>query len=145
MQMLPGDITTYKKFHKYVSLAMPEVVHVSRIINEIKKQAGTITADKIKEALAWGKGPVIKVEVMAEAGKFTPGTNTIKIRKLRVEQFEAGKGLVTAPNGKLVYYVGVILLHELTHWADDQDGVDNPLEEGDEFEKAIYGGVVHAP
>ena len=145
MQMRAADITAYKKFHKYVSLKMPEVAKVVSIVNEIQKEAGTITVATIKEALEWGKGPTIEVTAMAEAGKFTPGTNVIKIRKLRVEQFEAGKGLVKAPNGNLVYYVGVILLHELTHWADDQDGVDNPLEEGDEYEKAIYGGVVHAP
>ena len=148
MQMRPSDITTYKKFHKYVSLGMPEVVHVTTIINEIKKQSEqgtTISTDTIKDALLWGKGPVVVVEDMPDAGRFTPGTNEIKIRKFRVEQFEAGKGLVKTPKGRLVYYVGVILLHELTHWADDQDGIDNPLEEGDEFEKAIYGGVVHAP
>src|SRR5215510_2826564 len=145
MQMSAGDIKTYKKFYKYVSLSMPGVASVTKIINEIQKEAGTISTAKIKEALLWGKGPMVQVEDMEDAGEFTPGTNTIKIRKARVEQFEAGKGLVKAPNGKLVYYVGVILLHELTHWADDQDGVDNPLEEGDEFEKAIYGGVIHAP
>ena len=144
MQMTPGDISTYKKFHKYVSLKIPEVAKVSSIVNEIRKEAGTISTAKIKEALEWGKGPTINVTVMPEAGKFTPGTNIIKIRKLRVDQFEAGKGLVKTSKGQLVYYVGVILLHELTHWADDQDGIDNPLEEGDEFEKTIYGAVVHA-
>jgi len=143
--MSRGSIATYKKFHKYVSLKMPEVRNVVAILDGIRGQAGTITKARIKEALEWGKGPMIKVEVMSVAGEFTPGTNEIRIRKQRVDEFEAGRGLVTAPNGKLVYYVGVILLHELTHWADDQDGVDNPLEEGDEFEKAMYGGVVHAP
>ena len=145
MQMSKADISKFKQFHRYVSLKMPEVSGVFAIINEIQKQAGTISKNKIKEALQWGKGPLIKIEVMDEAGKFMPGTNVIKIRKFRVEQFEKGDGITTAPNGKLVYYVGVILLHELTHWADDQDGVDNPLEEGDEFEKAIYGGVVSGP
>jgi hypothetical protein len=37
--------------------------------------------------------------------------------------------------------VGVILLHELVHWADDQDGVDTVGEEGFSFEDAVYGGV----
>ena len=145
MQMLKADIKAYRQFHRYVSLRIPEVAAVFKIVKEIQAEAGTISTAKIKKALEWGEGPVIRVVEMDEAGKFTPGTNEIKIRKKRVEEFEKGKGLVTAPNGKLVYYVGVILLHELTHWADDQDGVDNPLEEGDEFEKAIYGGVVHAP
>src|SRR5262245_36944309 len=145
MQMTKEDIKAFRQFSRYVSLKIPEVAGVFKIVNEIQNQAGTISTATIKKALEWGKGPVIKIVVMNEAGKFLPGTNEIQIRKKRVEEFEKGKGLVTAPNGKLVYYVGVILLHELTHWADDQDGIDNPLEEGDEFEKAIYGGVVHAP
>ncbi len=44
---------------------------------------------------------------------------------------------------------GVTLLHELTHWADAQDGVDNPVpgdptnEEGMAFERDIYGKVMN--
>ena len=148
MQMNSGDISTYKKFHKYVSLKIPEVAGVGVIINAIKKQAEqgtTISRATIKEALEWGKGPTVQVEDMSDEGRFTPGTNILRIRKLRVEQFEAGKGLVKTPKGQMVYFVGVILLHELTHWADDQDGIDNPLEEGAEFEKAVYGGVINMP
>jgi hypothetical protein len=31
------------------------------------------------------------------------------------------------------------LLHEMVHWGDWKDGVDQPDEEGKEFEKAAYG------
>ena len=44
--------------------------------------------------------------------------------------------------GKLVYLVGVTLLHELAHWADDQDGVDTSGEEGELYEKDVYGKLV---
>jgi len=145
MQMSADDIRRFPQFHKYVSLRIPEVAQVAKIVSSIQANAGEISIAKIKEALSWGKGPMIKVTVMDDAGEFTPGTNEIKIREQRVKEFEGGKGLVKAPNGRLVYYVGVILLHELTHWADDQDGVDTEGEEGDAFETAVYGGVVHAP
>ena len=42
-----------------------------------------------------------------------------------------------------VYLVGVTILHELTHWGDDQDGVDRPGEEGEEFEIKVYGKVIN--
>ena len=148
MKMMPADMVTYKKFKAYVSTRIPEVRSVAFIINAIKKQAEqgtTISSKTIKDALIWGNPPTVQVEDMPDEGRFRPGTDIIRVRKHRVEQFEAGKGLVKTPKGQLVYYVGVILLHELTHWADDQDGVDNPLEEGDEFEKAVYGGVVTMP
>jgi hypothetical protein len=145
--MTAADIKKYPKFAAYVSKNIPEVRFVPAIIATIKKLAGDIKADKIKKALEWGSGPMIKiVDTNAYEGEFTPDENSqeIRIRKRRVDEFEAGKGLVKTPNGKLVYFVGVTLLHELTHWADDQDGVDTPGEEGEQFETAMYGGVVNA-
>jgi hypothetical protein len=35
-----------------------------------------------------------------------------------------------------------VLLHELVHWGDDQDGVDRPGEEGKEFERRAYGTAI---
>jgi hypothetical protein len=143
MQLSAADIKKYPKFARYVSLNMPEVAQVSVIINKIQELAGTIEKSTIKEALKWGKGPMINVADLADDtnGEFTPDThsNEIRINKKRVQQFEAGKGLEATATGRLVYIVGTILLHELTHWADDQDGVDTPGEEGKAFEMAIYG------
>ena len=65
-----------------------------------------------------------------------------------MKEFEAGKGLRATTSGKQVYLVGVTLLHELTHWADAQDGHDDAVpgdpgnEEGEAFERAVYGGVI---
>lgn len=59
-----------------------------------------------------------------------------------VDEFEAGKGKRVARAGD-VYLVGVTLLHELVHWGDDQDGIDRPGAEGEEFERLIYGSVIH--
>ena len=143
MQLSREDIRKYPKFAKYVSLRIPEVAQVMVIVNKIKELAGTITVTKIKEALEWGKGPMVKVADLPDTtnGEFTPDihSNEIRINRKRVEQFEAGRGLEAAANGKLVYIVGTILLHELTHWADDQDGVDTAGEEGKAFEQGIYG------
>ena len=146
MQMSADDIKTYPKFKQYVSIAIPKVVEVKSIINAIHKFAGTIEDATIKEALLWGKGPMIKIVVMDDYGQFSPdiGSNEIRIQEAIVKEFESGSknSLKKTKSGQLVYLVGVTLLHELTHWADDQDGVDTPGEEGEHFENAIYGKVI---
>ncbi len=146
MQMTKEDIKAYPKFAKYVSVNIPDVANVVKIITNIQKYAGTISLAKIKEALVWGKGPMINVTVLVGAyGEFTPDSNSneIRISDKVVKEFEEGKGLRKTPKGVFVYLAGVTLLHELTHWADDQDGVDTPGEEGEAFEQAIYGGVIY--
>jgi hypothetical protein len=146
MQMSADDIKKYPKFKQYVSIAIPKVVEATTIISAIHKYAGVIEESKIKEALLWGKGPMIKITVMDDYGQFTPSSlsNEIRIQEKIVKEFESGsrKSLKKTKSGKLVYLVGVTLLHELTHWADDQDGIDTEGEEGEHFENAIYGKVI---
>lgn len=44
----------------------------------------------------------------------------------------------------MLYLVGVTLLHELVHWCEDQDGVDQTLsKEGLDFEQMVYGRVIN--
>jgi hypothetical protein len=157
MQMDPADIKCFPKFHYYVSINIPEVAKVGTIINAIAGLSGTTSKQTIKQALIWNCGPRIKIvkDLRGDDGKkafgeFTMGANSqeIRIDKDLVREFERGKGLRKTPNGQLVYLVGVTLLHELTHWADDQDGVDDPIpgdptnEEGEQFEIQVYGGIV---
>ena len=145
MQMSAADIKKYPKFARYVSVSIPrDIIPNDFILQKIRKFAGEISITKIKEALKWGKGPMIKITQLGSTdGAFTPNTssNEIRIDVDRVKDFEAGKGLGKTGHGKQVYMVGVILLHELTHWADDQDGVDTAGEEGWLFENEVYGGV----
>ena len=146
MQRSGDDIKKYPKFKQYVSIAIPKVVEATTIIKAIHKYAGVIEESKIKEALLWGKGPMIKIVVMDDYGQFTPNSlsNEIRIQEKIVKEFESGSknSLKKTKSGKLVYLVGVTLLHELTHWADDQDGIDTEGEEGEHFENAIYGKVI---
>lgn len=149
MQMTKDDIKKYPKLYQYVSCQIPLVANVGVIVNAIKKLAGTIDRSTITNALQWGKGPMLKIVDFPKGlyGEFSPGvrSNELRLSKAMVEKFEKGKGLVTAPNGKKVYLVGVTILHELTHWADDQDGVDTLGEEGNQFESLVYGGFVADP
>ena len=149
MQMTKEDIKNHPKLYQYVSCQIPLVANVGVIVSAIKKLAGTIERSKITDALKWGRGPMLKITVFPKGlyGEFSPGvgSNELRLSKAMIEKFEKGKGLVTAPNGKKVYLLGVTILHELTHWADDQDGVDTAGEEGNQFEDVIYGGFVADP
>jgi hypothetical protein len=40
-------------------------------------------------------------------------------------------------------FIEAAILHEIVHWGDAVDGIDQKVEEGDEFEKAAYGQVVY--
>lgn len=154
MKMSADTIKKYPKLHYYVRVNIPEVAEVKAIISNIKKLAGKTPRKTIKEALAWGKGPTIKVVpnlVCAGVnayGCYSWGSDEIQIDEGMVKDFEAGKGVVKTKNGKRVYLVGVALLHELTHWADAQDGVDDAVpgdpsnEEGNAYEKAVYGKIL---
>lgn len=142
--MNSSDIKKYPKLAYYVKYNIPQVLHVSPIIMALKKVGG-IKKSKIKQALKWGIGPEINITTLVKAyGAFTPNSksNEIRIDIKLVEQFEKGKDVRLARAGN-VYLIGVTLLHELVHWADDQNGKDRPGEEGEEFEKLIYGKVVN--
>jgi zincin-like metallopeptidase toxin 3 of polymorphic toxin system len=154
MRMDEATFKAYPKLHYYVRVNMPDVANVKAIVSAIKKLAGTTSRSTIKEALKWGEGPTIEVvSDLVCAGKkaygcYAWGSDVLQIDEDMVKDFEAGKGVVKNAAGKRVYLVGATLLHELTHWADAQDGTDDPVagdpsnEEGNAYEKAVYGKVL---
>jgi hypothetical protein len=77
---------------------------------------------------------------VSAVGCYTVDSNVIEVELDIVKEFEAGKGLRRTAYGHLVYYVGVTLLHELCHWANDGTGASDLTHE--KFEQALYGGVV---
>ncbi len=160
MHMSADQMKKFPRFARYVRNRMPEVQEVKPIIEAIRKLSGNVSRATIKKSLRWGQSPMIKVvKNLGADGEFTFGASSqeIRIDEDRVKDFEKGmsdkRGRFkkhlgkTKRSGKLVYMVGVILLHELTHWADDQDGVDDPIagdpsnEEGWAYEKKVYGGI----
>ena len=98
---------------------------------------GQASRSQVNEALSAGKGPQIDPAQLGGAyGAFTPGISSQKI--------EIDIGLLLAfeqgsASGKLS---DATILHELTHYFDDQDGSDFPGEEGNFFEIDCFGGVV---
>ncbi len=154
MKMSQEDQTAFKAFRYYVKVNIPEVVQVPAIIFGIKKLAGKTSTTTIKNALKWGNKPTIKIvtDLKGSDGKkayglYSWGSDIIQVDRQLVQDFCNGSGVVETMHGRKVYLVGATLLHELTHWADAQDGVDDEVagdptnEEGEQFERDVYGGI----
>ena len=145
MIMARSDQTTFPKFTKYVRFSLPTVVDVRSIVAAFAKY-GQIDRATLKRALAWGNEPHVTVKEFAGAiGLFDASVdpNEINIHTRIVREFEDGHGLRKTKWNKNVFLVGVTLLHELVHWADNLDGVDFPDEEGEQFETDVYGMVIN--
>ncbi len=154
MRLSERLIVAYPRFALYVEEELPAFAEMDDIIDTIHGLAGSTTRAEIIDALQWRQGPqisIIKRLVCAGGpayGCYTWGSNQIMINETTVSEYEAGRGLVKVSKGRQVDMIGVTLLHELTHWADAQDGVDDPVpgdpsnEEGEAFERAIYGRIL---
>jgi len=145
MIMIKADQVTFPKFTKYVRYSLPTVVDVKPIVAAFAKY-GQIDRATMKRALTWGNKPHITIkELVGAVGEFdaTVDPDEINIHTKIVKEFEDGHGLRKTKFGKNVYLVGVTLLHELVHWADNLDGIDFPDEEGEQFEKDVYGQVIN--
>jgi len=143
MKMSHADIASYPKFSKYVRFSLPQVIKVPAIVRAMQT-IGQLNKATLTRALTWGSDPSIKVVALAgEYGEFTPDvhSNEIRINSTLVADFEAGRDL-RAVRGGHAHLAGITVLHEMIHWGDDQDGIDRPGEEGEEFERLIYGAVI---
>lgn len=146
MKMANADVTSYPRFAYYVRNNIPEVINVRSIVNAMR-QIGQLDRASLQRALTWGEEPTINITTLANGtyGEFTPGSgsNEIRIHRGLVDDFETGRPQrQQTSSGGRVYFIGVVLLHELVHWGDDRDGIDRPGEEGKEFERVVYGSQI---
>ena len=91
-------------------------------------------------AISWGNRPQISVEQLSGAfGEYRPGRgeHIVYLDKDWATRFEKDHKKAAAKE-----LMEATVLHEMVHWGDDQDGKDQPGEEGEAFEKAAYGKVI---
>lgn len=144
MWLDPADAKTYQNVAEYMSRKLPTAYKEPSIAYALRK-VGQFNRIKLRQALRWGQQPTVVVTNLVGAyGEFTPniGSNEIRVNTATAQEFENGGGIRKARNGN-VYLIGVTLLHELIHWCDDQDRIDRPGEEGEEFENLVYGNVIN--
>lgn len=140
--VLNGDFQAkYPKFTEYVK-NVSSLVNNSKIVDGLIKY-GQFTKENIPNVLSWGKGPSINIEALEGAyGEYYPGkkTNEIKVNEKYVKLLESASGTELE---NLRYLLVVVLLHELVHYGDDQDGQDYPGEEGNLFETDVFGQIIN--
>ncbi|GAB2879125.1 hypothetical protein GCM10027046_03730 [Uliginosibacterium flavum] len=143
MKMQNADITRYQNFAKYVLKDLPLVQNDQQVVAGMRL-FGHLDSAALMRAVQWGTGPDIKiVPQLGSYGAFTAGakSNEIRISQALVLEFEAGTDIKHSWVKGQQHLAVVTLLHELCHWGDDQIGDPSMLgEDGDLFEKYVYGG-----
>ena len=133
-QLLKNGIQDFKN--------SPDVMHALMKYGQLSKK-------QILNDLEWGNGPKVKVlsiERKAVAGRFLQnrGSNILELNKEIAAQLEKATG---KEKEVLLFYIADIILHEYTHYGDDQDGVqysgvEGNAEAGNAFEIAAFGAVI---
>ena len=134
------DEKKYTRFSSFVKSEMPKKHNDPRALAALNKYGTNTGATKkdIAEEMKWGKGPTINVTALSGAnGEFSPGIGSqeLRIDDTIVNAYEKAK--TDLPAHKL--FLESTILHEFTHFLDDQDSTDRAGEEGQDFEEATYG------
>ena len=100
-----------------------------------------LTPDDARDALVTtSRHPVVDYrEMPGSNGQFSGGTDEERVflAKNICDKFEGSAADRRDPRMHML--VESTILHELVHWGDWKDGVDQPHEEGKAFERAAYG------
>ncbi len=145
MVMSAADQTAHPKLKALVQNRIPLAANDKRLTAALTTAGTNTGATKrdIAADLAWGAGPTVKVAVLSGAvGEFSPGIGSkeLRVHKPTVEAHQNEADASRIPGHEL--YLEDTILHEYTHYLDDQDGTDRAGEEGEEFENAAYGKVI---
>ncbi|MFV0483852.1 MAG: RHS repeat-associated core domain-containing protein [Bacteroidales bacterium] len=131
----------YQRLAHYLKNGVQGIANNKTIVAALKKY-GQFTDKQIESALEWGKGPSINVTNLDGAnGEFTPNSNSKELR-INIDIVEQLENATGEDRDAALLLVASTILHEFTHYGDDQDGVDYTEghgEEGQAFEEASYG------
>lgn len=129
----------YPKLSKWICENLPKVKNNAKIYkafllySELNKTVGSAS-------LTLGNAPTIDYRFMPGSnGEFEGSTfkDTVFISNEICEKFE--KSAKDAKDKRMHILIEFTILHEMVHWGDFKDGIDQPGEEGKKFEKAAYG------
>jgi RHS repeat-associated protein len=131
----------YPKLTNYLKNSVQEIANNPTIVKALA-EFGQLSEADVKKALTWGEGPTINVtELKGSNGSFSPGkgSDVLNINSKIVDLLENATG---DDRDAALLLVGSTILHEYTHYGDDQDGVDYTKghgEEGQAYEEKVYG------
>jgi hypothetical protein len=130
--------TDYPLLTNYLKNNIAEILNSPEIMSALSTYGQLSRAD-VKAALVWGSGPTINITTLVRVnGGFTGniGSDELRINKNIADNLESA--LSANKQANLLLLTSTIL-HEFTHYGDEQDGIDYPGEEGQKFEEAAFG------
>ena len=152
----------YPKLTEYLKYELPKIANNQRIVDEINGITD-VPKDVIKEALQWGKGPVIEIEQLGHSGEnekygvYRGHVNSADINTLFLD-VDLVNDIENLKNSQefrdaIAFLIGVTILHEYVHLGDvmfgDSFWGELHMSSGNEedeagivFEKAIFGETV---
>lgn len=137
MKIAPSFKKSYPKLSTWIEVNMPKVRAKPKVWSAFIKYS-ELSSSKALLALTTGQPPEIHFDVMPRAnGQFSGSRfpNRVYLAKSICEKFEKSD----SKNTNMHILVESTLLHEMVHWGDWKDGIDQAGEEGKMFEKAAYG------
>lgn len=127
----------YPKLSKWIKKEIPKAKNKSKVWTAFLKYS-ELSACKARRALGNGWYPILYFKAMPGSnGEFSGLTfkNRIYLADAICRRFEN----TDAKNADMHLLLESTILHEMVHWGDWKDGVDQIVEEGKEFEKEAYG------
>lgn len=137
MKIAPNFKSSYPKLSVWIETNLLKVKARLKVWAAFLKYS-ELNPAKALLALTPGQFPEIHFDVMPRAnGQFSGARfpNRVYLAKSICEKFEK----TDSKNLNMHILVESTLLHEMVHWGDWKDGVDQVGEEGKMFEKTAYG------
>ncbi|WP_185716121.1 hypothetical protein [Larkinella knui] len=143
--MTIGDQQKYPKFTELVRNLPTFVQNNPKVLKALVDWTG-FSADKVRELLTFGKGPIVKVmDLRSIKGPdvyghcLCPGVpqTQIEIEVAFVNGLE--NAYFQSTQEATAFLLTVVLLHEFVHWGAMTNGIkEYPMEFGNEFEKQAF-------
>ncbi|UPS92511.1 hypothetical protein [Bizionia sp. M204] len=150
----PNDLSSqykqqYPKLTAYLSMEFPKLSKDNLIINALN-QYGSLNNEQIKNALKWGNDSSVTIMIIdmpccwgAYGPQFGYDENTILLSTELAAELESNS---TISEDALNFFIGIVILHEVTHLGDylyNGDMYDG--EEGNDFELDVIGDYMLNP
>ena len=139
--------TDYPKLTEYLKNKIPLIYDIPKIINAIH-DITNLPYYEIEDDLQFDSGPIIEI-IQLDDYAINTDENTVGLfDKSNPNNLFIDKDYILALENSnedqliqegLLFYLGVVLLHEYVHYGDNTNAVQYQGEEGDEFELRVYG------
>lgn len=126
----------------YLQTELPRMVFSGKVFEAFQKH-GEMTEEEAKKALTLGEPPTLRPAFLEDAwgkyyGQGTPGLiNDLFLSSTMLAWYEFSEA--NRNDVLMRQFLVITAMHEMVHWGDEKDGVDQAPEEGTAFEIEAFG------